>query len=81
MPGVCDAGIQPDNPPSYFAAVSAPGGGTADGHDRPATGLWWQATFAMGHLASPMTIPIRSGRVNRRARIPARLPIMKEARA
>ena len=29
--------------PHTSVAVSAPGGGTANGHDRPATRLWWQA--------------------------------------
>jgi hypothetical protein len=66
--------------PRTSVAVSVPGVGTADGQDRPATGRWWQAIFAMGHRASPMTIPIRFGRVSRPARIPARLRIMKEAR-
>jgi hypothetical protein len=29
--------------PPTLVAVSAPGGGTTDGHDRPALGLWRQA--------------------------------------
>jgi len=81
MLGACDAAIQPDNPSCTSVAVSAPGAGTADDQDRLATGRWRQAIFAMGHRANPMTIPIRFGRVSRRARIPARLRIMKEARA
>jgi hypothetical protein len=37
--------------------------------------------FAVGPPGSPMTIHIRFDRVSRRARTPARLRIMKEARA
>ena len=64
--------------PRPSVAVSAPGRGTADGHDRPATWAVAAAALAMGHPGSPMTIHIRFDRVSR-ARTPARLRIMKEA--
>jgi hypothetical protein len=64
--------------PRTSVAVSAPGGGTADGHDEPATWAVAAGALAMGHPGSPMTIHIRFARVSR-ARTPARLRIMKEA--
>jgi hypothetical protein len=67
-------------PRTSFAA-SAPGGGTADFHDWPATWAVAAGAFAMGHPGSPMIIHIRFDRVSRRAWTPARLRIMKEARA
>ena len=40
-------------------AVSAPGGGTADDHDRPAIWAVVAGAFTMGQPGSPMTIHIR----------------------
>ena len=56
--------------PRTLVAVSASGGGTADGDDRPATWAVAAGALAMGHPGSPMTIHIRFGRVSRGPGLP-----------